>query len=120
MTNSFRHSGGITKFSNKSVVIDGHRFPSKLEAQRYCELRLLLRAGKIKNLELQPKFELQPAFEKNGEKYRAIYYVADFRYEMNGRVIIEDTKGYKTPEFIMKKKLFEFKYPDLHIIEVIK
>ena len=108
------------KYSNKTLLIDGHRFPSKLEAERYCELKLLQRAGKIKNLELQPCFELQPAFQKNGFKYRAIYYVADFKYECNGKIVIEDTKGYKTPEYRIKKKLFEFKYPDLHIVEVMK
>lgn len=108
------------KYGSKAVTIDGHRFPSKLEATRYMELKLLLRAGVISNLELQPKFELQPAFTKNGERHRAIYYVADFRYEKDGKTIVEDTKGYKTPEYILKKKIFEYKFPDLHIVEVIR
>ena len=108
------------KYGSKSVTIDGHRFPSLLEATRYQELKLLLRAERISNLELQPKFELQPAFTKNGERYKAIHYVADFRYERDGKVIVEDTKGYKTPEYILKKKIFEYKYPDLHIVEVIR
>ena len=120
MKNSFRPLVKTTKYRSKSVVVDGHKFPSKLEASRYLELKLLQKAGKIKKLELQPKFELQPAFEKNGEKYRAIYYVADFRYEKDGKIIVEDTKGYKAPEYILKKKIFEYKFPDLHIVEVMK
>lgn len=108
------------KYRSKAVVIDGHRFPSKLEAQRYCELRLLQKAGKISDLELQPSFMLQPAFEKNGVHYRAIYYVADFKYSKDGKIIVEDTKGYKTEVYALKKKMFEFLYPDLHIVEVMK
>ena len=107
------------KYKSKAVVIDGHRFPSKLEANRYLELKLLQRAGKIQDLELQPTFELQPGFRKNGVTYRAITYKADFRYTMNGKTVIEDTKGYKTEVYALKKKLFEFRYPDLHIVEVI-
>lgn len=106
------------KYNSKSVIIDGHRFPSKLEANRYLELKLLQKAGKIQNLELQPTFVLQPAFRKNGISYRAITYKADFRYTMNGKTVIEDTKGYKTEGYALKKKMFEYRFPDLHIVEV--
>lgn len=106
------------KYGNRKTVIDGIKFDSKLEADRYCELKLLLRAGKITDLKLQPSFELIPSFRKNGVTYRGIYYKADFSYKLNGKTIIEDTKGYRTDVFIIKKKLFEYRYPELHIIEI--
>lgn len=106
------------KYGNRKTVVDGIRFDSKLEAQRYCELKLLLKAGKIQDLKLQPSFELIPAFRKNGVTYRGIYYKADFSYTLNGKTIIEDTKGFKTDVYILKKKLFEFRYPELHIVEI--
>ena len=72
----------------------------------------------IKDLQLQVKFELQPAFEKNGIKYRAINYIADFTYMQDGKLIVEDTKGYRTKEYQLKKKLFEYKYKDVFIKEI--
>lgn len=102
--------------------MDGHTFDSKLEADRYCELKLLQRAGKIKALQLQPAYELQPAFQKGGRKYRAIVYRADFAYwdVTKQRVVVEDTKGFQTEAYKLKKKLFEFEYPDLEIVEVTR
>lgn len=106
------------KYGNRKTVVDGIRFDSKLEAQRYGELKLMEKAGKIRDLKLQPSFELIPAFRKNGITYRAIIYKADFSYTLNGKTVIEDTKGYKTDVYILKKKLFEFRYPELHIVEI--
>lgn len=106
------------KYGNRKTVVDGIKFDSKLEADRYCELKLLQRAGKITDLKLQPAFELLPSFRKNGTTYRGIYYKADFSYTLNGKTIIEDTKGYRTEAYCLKKKLFEYRYPELHIIEL--
>lgn len=103
------------KYKNKKIIIDGIKFESKAEGKRYSELKLLERAKKISNLELQPCFILQPSFKKNGKTYRKIEYIADFQYEENGQVIVEDVKGMKTKEFQIKRKLFEYKYPDLEI-----
>ena len=103
------------KYKNKKTIIDGIEFDSKAEAKRFCELRLLEKARKIKDLTLQPCFILQPSFKKNGKTYRKIEYIADFQYEENGQVIVEDVKGMKTKEFQIKRKLFEYKYPDLEI-----
>lgn len=102
-----------SKYFNKKTEIDGIIFDSQKEARRYCELRALLKAGKIKNLEIQPKFELIPKFRKNGENYRAIMYVADFRYSENDIVIVEDVKSdftRKNPVYLLKKKLFLSRY----------
>ena len=70
----------MNKYRNKKIVIDNIKFDSQLEANRYVELKLLQRAGKIKNLELQPRFLIQEGFKKNGKTFRKIEYVADFMY----------------------------------------
>lgn len=106
----------MSKYRNIITRIDGHRFDSRAEAERYIELKQLEHDGMISNLTLQPRFLLQEAFthELTGCKHRAIYYVADFAYEkLSGRKIIEDVKGVKTEVFKIKAKLFDYKYPEL-------
>jgi hypothetical protein len=102
--------------------IDGKKFASKGEAERYLELSIAWLDGKILEFMLQPRFEIQPAFDKNGEHYRKIEYFADFKVvHLDGHIIIEDVKGWRgftTPEFKMKKKLVEFRYPHISIQEV--
>jgi len=105
----------MSKYNNQKVQIDMVVLDSKLEAERYKELKLLERAKVIKNLKLQVPFLLQESFRKNGKTYRKIEYIADFVYEENGKTIVEDTKGMKTDVFKIKQKLFEYKYPDLEI-----
>ena len=107
-------------YSNKKVILDDIKFDSKKESNRYMELKILEKAGLIKELELQKEFELQPRFKKNGKTYRKISYKADFYYFDNhlGRYIVEDTKGYRTQVYMIKKKMFEYKYPDLELLEV--
>jgi len=107
----------MSKYGNKKVMMDEITFDSKGEAYRYGELKLLYRAGVISRLELQPVFELQPKFTKNGKTYRAIKYVADFRYIEGGDTIIEDFKGCKTNIYKLKKKMFEYKFPNLTLKE---
>lgn len=111
-----------SKYKNKKITIDGITFDSRLEANRFCELKLLYKAGEISQLRLQPEFELIPAFRKNGKAYRKTVYRADFMYFDNrsGKYIVEDTKGFKTDVYKLKRKLFEFKYPDLTISEVTR
>ncbi len=70
----------MNKYRNKKVIVDGEEFDSKKEGNRYKELKLLLKAGKISNLELQPRFLLQDGFKKNGRTFRKIEYIADFKY----------------------------------------
>lgn len=81
-------------------------FDSKKEANRYAELALMQRAGMIKNLRRQVKYELIPSQYKDGKcVFRSCSYIADFVYEQNGETVVEDTKGFKTQEYIIKKKL---------------
>ena len=81
-------------------------FDSKKEANRYAELKLMERAGLIQNLRRQVRYELIPSQYKDGKcLYRSCTYVADFVYTQNCETVVEDTKGFKTPEYIIKKKL---------------
>lgn len=105
----------MNKYRNRKVAVDGHVFDSVLESERYKQLKLLQRAGEIKNLRLQVPFLLQERFRKNNKSYQKIEYIADFVYEEKGQVVIEDTKGIKTEAFRIKQKLFEKQYPDLTI-----
>lgn len=109
------------KYHNRKVVIDDIIFASKKEAKRYSELKLLEKAHIIKELQLQKSFELQPKYtNNNGENIRAIHYIADFFYYDNEKqqYIVEDTKGFKTEIYKLKKKIFEYQYPNLTIKEL--
>jgi hypothetical protein len=108
------------KYSNKKVILDNIKFDSKREGNRYMELKILEEAGLIKDIELQKEFILQPSFKKNGKTYRKISYKADFYYFDNhlGKYIVEDVKGFKTDVYKLKKKMFEYNYPELELVEV--
>lgn len=97
------------KYNNKKIIVDGIKFDSTKEANRYCELKILIKAGEVKNLLRQVKFEL---ISKTRTE-RAMYYIADFAYEEDGNTIVEDVKGFKTEVYKLKKKLFKTKYPDV-------
>jgi hypothetical protein len=92
----------MSKYGNiKTVTSDGIKHDSIKEANRWCELKLLERAGVIQDLQRQVKFLLIP--KQEGE--RAVYYVADFTYTENGKSVVEDTKGMRTKEYILKRKM---------------
>lgn len=96
------------KYSNKKVTIDGETFDSKKEHRRYCELKLLERAGEIRSLERQVKFVLIPSQRIDGRvAERECAYIADFKYQdaHTGELIVEDTKGVRTKDYIIKRKL---------------
>lgn len=95
-----------SKYHSRKVTLDGITFDSKKEAARYSELRLLERAGAIRNLRRQVKFELIPSQRIDGKVVeRPCAYIADFVYEHDGETIVEDTKGVRTPEYVIKRKL---------------
>lgn len=110
------------KYHNKQTTINGIRFASKLEAKRYNELKLMEKGGLIKDLTLQPSFVLIPTFKKNGKTFRSCKYKADFTYYDNEKKkqVVEDTKGFETKEYKIKKKLFEYNFPELQIDEIRK
>ena len=102
------------KYKNKKVVIDNILFDSKKEANYYTYLKLLEKAGKITDLELQKKFVLQPSFKLNGKTYRAITYIADFVYkDSKGQVHVVDVKSEATKKdkvYRLKKKMLAYKF----------
>lgn len=112
------------KYGSRKVVVDGMTFDSKKEARRYQELLLLEKAGEITGLQCQVKYKLLPAqYEKvwkprkkafeNGKCIeRACNYIADFVYTdvKTGMTVVEDTKGFKTKDYVIKRKLLLFFY----------
>lgn len=117
----------MSKYNSRKVVVDGITFDSGREAERYSQLKLLEKANKITDLALQVKFELLPAqYAESSEVYskgpkkgqpkrgkcieKAIFYVADFLYCENGRMIVEDAKGMRTKDYSIKRKLFRWRY----------
>lgn len=98
----------MTKFKNVKTTVDGIKFDSKKEAARYCELKLLLKAGKIKSLELQKVFVLAQSVIINGRKRPPLKYICDFYYADNLRgFVTEDVKGVKTAAYIIKRHLMK-------------
>lgn len=99
----------MNKYKNKPVVVDGHKFPSLHEAERYCELKLLMRGKVIKDLRLQVKYPLIPTQRDADGKLleHGVSYIADFVYKdlRTGQEIVEDAKGVRTMEYIIKRKL---------------
>lgn len=100
------------KYNNQKFFVDGIQFDSKKEGLRYRDLKLMEKSGLIVELELQPKFELIPTQKKFGKTYKKVSYVADFAYfdVIEKKYIVEDVKGYRTPDFNIKEKLFILKY----------
>ena len=107
------------KYRNKKVEYDGKTFPSTKEANRYAELKLLERAGRISDLETQVKFVLIPTQYIDGQLIeRECSYIADFVYtNSRGVRVVEDTKGLQTPEYKIKRKLMLF-LKQIKIIEL--
>jgi hypothetical protein len=97
---------GPSKYRAQPVTVNGIRFASKREASRWFDLILLERAGEISNLRRQYRYPLQgphgPLLTPTG---RQMHYVADFVYEENGKLVIEDAKGFPTPEYKLKRAI---------------
>lgn len=112
----------------KTATSDGAIHDSRKEANRWCELTLLERAGKISNLQRQVPFELIPAqyesferYGKNGKRLKdgkrciekSVVYIADFVYNEGGKKIVEDVKSKATKKkesYIIKRKLLLWVY----------
>lgn len=132
--------GRKSKYHAEPTFVNGIRFASKREARRYEYLMAAMEAGIIADLRLQEEFTLQPAFTTpEGKRIRAIRYNADFTYkivpgkhpmpaiwetedivfwstEPTDKRIIEDSKGYQTDKYKMKRKMMEA--AGFHIREV--
>lgn len=108
----------MQKYRNKKITIDGVVWDSRREFIRWYELVQLQKAGQISDLKRQVKFELIPSQRIDGKVVeRACSYVADFVYTENGKTVVEDTKGFKTPEYIIKRKLMLYIH-GIRIVEV--
>lgn len=106
-----------SKYGAKKITRDGITFDSKREAKRYGELLLLERAGAITELQRQVEFVLIPAqrepdtIGKRGGVIKGkvlehkCSYVADFVYKEDGKLVVEDTKGFRTKDYVIKRKL---------------
>lgn len=101
------------KYGNKKNIIDGYKFDSLVEGQYYKYLNEQKKLGKVRDFILQPKWVLQEGYklDENTKRTPAITYTADFMvFYTNGNVRVIDVKGGNTtPEFKLKKKLFEYK-----------
>lgn len=102
----------MSKYNSKKTVVDGQKFDSKKEENRYQELLLLEKAGVIKNLSRQVKFVLIPSQRDESGKVieRECSYKADFTYEEGIKTVVEDVKGFRTREYIIKRKLMLYQY----------
>jgi len=87
------------KYNAKRVEADGYVFDSKLEAARYFDLIILEKVGEIQDLCIHPKYKL----EVNGVLIGR--YTADFEYMQDGKLVVEDVKGVRTRDFVLRKKL---------------
>lgn len=119
---------GYRKYGNRKVTLDdGTKFDSRREYQRWLELQLLERAGRISNLRRQVKFVLIPAQYREHERFGAkgkpvrplkklleheCSYVADFVYYDDdlSETVVEDAKGVRTDAYVIKRKLMLERY----------
>jgi len=98
----------LSKFRNRKTK----GFDSKKEFRRAQELQLLEKIGEISDLDYQVPFELIPKqLDEHGKTIeRPVIYKADFRYEQAGKIVVEDTKGMRTRDYVIKRKLMLFRH----------
>lgn len=102
---------GTNKYKNKKCVYKDMTFDSLKEMQYYKKLELLQNCGRISDLKRQVEFVLIETFKLDDETYRKTKYIADFTYyDDKGNYHVVDTKGFKTKEYLLKKKLMAWKY----------
>lgn len=118
------------KYGSNKTSYDGKQFDSKREAKRYSELQILEKAGAISDLRTQVKFVLIPAqrepdtvgvrggVKKGKVIEREIDYIADFVYKnSSGDTVVEDTKGFRTKDYVLKRKMMLF-FHGIRIVEI--
>ena len=107
------------KFNAKRISLSGKKHDSLAESRRYSELSRLARLGVISDLKRQVPFELIPAqYGEDGKLLeRAVTYKADFTYRKDGKLIVEDVKGVKTKDYIIKRKLILYVH-NIKLVEI--
>lgn len=104
----------------KKVTIDGIIFDSKIEGDYYLYLKTQQEKWLL-TFSIQPKYLLIPKFEKNWEKFRKMDYIADFEVNYSDwRVEVVDVKGMPTEQSKIKRKIFDYKYPDIKLSWLVK
>jgi hypothetical protein len=106
------------KYHNTIIEYNNIKFDSIKEKNHYIVLKQLEDLGVIKDLKLQVKFELQPSYKYQDKTIRAINYYADFTYIQDNKLIVEDVKGVRTKEYLLKKKMLLYKYKDIEFKEI--
>lgn len=101
------------KYHNERAERNGIKFDSRKQARRYDELMVMLRAGIISDLRLEPQFTLQESYiAETGERIRAVRYTADFSYKFGGKLVVEDVKSAptRTKEYLRNRKFMRSKF----------
>lgn len=106
-----------SKYKNVKIELDGIIFDSMKEANRWQELKILHKCGRIRDLERQRVFILAPAAIIGGRKKPALRYNADFVYvdDLTGKTVVEDVKGVQTDVFRIKRHLMK----TVHNVEIL-
>lgn len=113
----------ISKYNNKKVIINEIKFDSRDESLYYLLLKSQKENGLIKDFILQPKYELIPKFEYFGHKRQAMTYTPDFNViHLDDSMTAVDVKsiGTATQQGELRRKLFEYRYPDIELIWVCR
>ena len=97
------------KYNSKKVTVDWYTFDSTVEADYYRE-------NKDRIELIHPRYIIQPEFTKNGKKFKSVSYVADF--ELGDWTVI-DIKGMATETAMLKRKMFEYAYPDKQLLRLV-
>lgn len=109
------------KYRNKKVEVDGIKFDSREEASFYLDLKTMKERGEVISFELQPRKILIPSYKKYGKTIGAITYTPDFFVRCSdGREIYIDVKGFATEPSKLRKKIFDYVFPDLTLIWITK
>lgn len=106
-----------SKYNNVKVVLDGITFDSIAESEYYLWLKSQVEQGEIPGFEVQRRFVIVDGFRYQGKKQSAVHYTADFVYLRDDTLIVVDVKGFKTPVYQIKRKLFISRYchPGSHL-----
>jgi hypothetical protein len=82
-----------SRYRSQKITVDGETFASKKQYARWCQLKMMEKAGRVSDLKREVPFELAPAVTLNGRKKPALRYYADAVYVEEGRMVVEDTKS---------------------------
>lgn len=109
----------MSKYNARITEVDGIKFDSKKEANYYITLKQMEARGEVERFDRQVEYLLQPKFIHGNKVYRPIKYIADFVvYYTDGTVEIVDVKGFKTKEYMLKKKMLLYTRPYTRFKEV--